>query len=531
MPKIYGQLEFAQFEQLASANPSPAASGRFYLDTTDPIAHKAKININGTYKILAFGDEVGANVVTASSRTQVIDWSVSRTWIVKLANNVVFSFTNPVENGVHTLVVQQADTGAPGPYSFSLNIGHMVPDGTMCSPCNSLATNATRSFSWVYKTNSLVSGTALNKISDTPPGWTVFTPGGGTVPICMDISPKVRGDTFTIVRAGSANAGDNIEYLYAGPANDKVIYGSFNGQAGVVGGTLRDIKFSPDGNILVMTGATSPFLGASLARFTTQVPGGETRNFAAPTALAGAGTSVSWHPTQKYVLAGHATSPFISILPMTNRAFGTKLANPAVLPAAASISAAFSPMGDYFATLSATTPFLEAWAFTSEAATPIGTKVANPSVLPAVPYSAAESPRALSWSPFGNWVAISQNAAPFLYIVAFDRTTASFGAVATLGQTLTGTVRSVAFSPDGAWVAVGYNATNGCAVFPFNQSTGALGSPLTFQSGDMPTTSLLDIVWSPDSKWLAWTSDGVSTFPYTFRLPAKNQSYYLIEAR
>jgi WD40 repeat protein len=270
---------------------------------------------------------------------------------------------------------------------------------------------------------------------------------------------------------------------------------------------------------------TSPYVGVGILNYSQKYSVGNTRNFSAPTALAGTGWCVSWHPTQKYLLCGHATSPFVSILPTTNAAFGTKLADPASLPAAQPLGARFSPMGDFYASVCNTSPYLEAWGFTSEAATPIGAKSANPAVLPTAPYASAASRSIFAWSPFGNWIAMSQLASPYLYLVSFDRNTGAFGASVVPTQTLPSTVRSVAFSNDGQWIALGFATT--ALVYPFNQTSGAMGAPLAFQSGDTPSGVVSDLCFSADSKWIIMNGTTAAQWPWIFRLPPTQSKYYL----
>jgi WD40 repeat protein len=186
-------------------------------------------------------------------------------------------------------------------------------------------------------------------------------------------------------------------------------------------------------------------------------------------------------------------------------------------------------MGDFFASVSNTSPYLEAWGFTSEAATPIGSKSTNPVTLPTAPYASAASRSIFAWSPFGNWIVMSQLAAPYAYIVSFDRNTGAFGSSVAPAQTLPSTVRSVAFSPDGKWLALGFATT--ALVYPFNQTSGAMGAALSFQSGDAPSGVVSDICFSADSKWVIMNGTTAAQWPWVFRLPPTQSKYYLYNQR
>lgn len=524
--KIYGQLEYVQFEKIASGSPTPAVPGRFYLDTTTPSDHKPKIYLNGSWETFAMESATSdVQVITTAAQTQVIDWSVSKTWIVRLASNVVFTFTNPAENELHTLIIQQADIFGPAPYAYCINMHQNVFDGAMVSPRNILPANGIRIYEWMYKTNALTSGTALNRRSVTASGFTAFGAGGGTTPACIDVYPFTsREGVSQVVRAGGNTASVGTENFFCSTSNDRMaLYGKTNFQ--FIVSNITATRFSPDGVMMAQAAASSPFLAAAI---TYSQKWGGFSSFSvltAPAALAGAAQAVDWHPNGNFVAAAHTTAPSMSILPITPGAWGLKIADPATLPAGNGLGVAFAPTGDYVAVTSASSPFLQVYPFSDLAgAGLIGLKASDPSVLPTV---GPAGPRVVSWHPTTTWIAMALTASPYIYLVPFDRTTGTFGAPVTPTGTLpAGAGRCVSFSPDGKWLAVGY--TSSMYVYPFDASNGSIGTPLTYQAGETPAQIILDIAWSSDSKWLAATDGVAANFPYVFRMPRQNASYTLV---
>lgn len=183
----------------------------------------------------------------------------------------------------------------------------------------------------------------------------------------------------------------------------------------------------------------------------------------------GAAYSLAVHPSGNYLAVGHATTPFMSLYPVSAAgAFGTKLTNPGTLPAGQCNGVAFSPQGDFIAAASTTSPFIQVWAFTDNSGSgTIGAAAANPGTLPAS--TGYTGGRPIAWRPQGDLIAMGMSSAPYLYLVPFNRSTGTFGAPITSFPTLAAGVRSVNWSPCGSYL---FMADNGAGLVIFSYFNG-----------------------------------------------------------
>lgn len=186
--------------------------------------------------------------------------------------------------------------------------------------------------------------------------------------------------------------------------------------------SLAAFNFSGSWKVLAGIDVT-PFLQAWS---TTSTPDWGAR-YANPTALAGIpsqraiAVSRASYSGNAYVAVGHATTPFISVLPFGSSAFGTKLANPATLPSQSVWAVAFGPDDAHLA-YADIDDVAAAYVFTPTAGGSIGAQLVSFDAGAAIQCAAA------CWSADGETLLFGFVIAPYIGAYPFSATAAD-GAV------------------------------------------------------------------------------------------------------
>lgn len=229
------------------------------------------------------------------------------------------------------------------------------------------------------------------------------------------------------------------------------------GAASAKGFGLTNGQFSA---YIAVSHATSPYLTiypwGSQAGFGTKV--------ANPASLpAGNGQCVAFSPAGTEVVVGVDASPYIAAYPWSSSGFGTKFSDPATLPSSAITSVAFNLTGTVLFTLSSS-GVLRAYNWSSSG---FGSSIAS--------VSTGLSGNGIAVSPDGNNVSVAGSSSPYMKTFPWDGS--SFGS-AYAGSSLGSTGISASFSPLNNALAVGVSSTSGLKVLQFTDGVG-YGSTFT----------------------------------------------------
>ena len=517
MAKINGQLERAQLEQIVGASGTPTVRGRVYADITNPAAAVPMFCDGTVEKQLAFVETPQGVVANNSGKAVTVNWANSTTQVVTLTDNCIISFSNPQANEIHTLLVRQAGFGGVGTagtiYNYKLNMGDQDPVDTQYQPIGSLATAKTRTHKWLYR-------------AQVTPGYSTTVPFAtmnpqalpATLATGIDIHPS--GACVSMGRTSSPFT--TFYTLYGpGPLGSYSAYGFQALTPVAAAAQANNVKYSLDGKLLFLSSGTTPFLqGFNLQIGGAPMTGGALAN---PGVLpTGAGQCVDVHPSGMFVGIGHTTTPFMSVYPTDNSAYGTKLTNPAALPSAQVNSIAFAPTGDFLAAATQTTPFIHVWAFAGNntGAGAIGALCVNPGVLPSGGPAGALG-KGIAWRPQGDYIAMANTTTPFIYVIAFDRATATFGAVVTPATPPGAATTSVQWSLDGNFLIVGGGTSGFLYVYDFSALT--LGAPLAV-TGAAPVVQVNDIAVHPSNNYFLLALNA-SPFTVGYAMPSKDRNY------
>ena len=510
--RVNGQLEVAQFENIANANPTPAARGRFYADTSGGSAAVPKFHNGLAWRPLKMGQTEALFNAGNSGKAITINWASGLAQKVTLTDNCVISFSNPVPGEVHSLVVLQNATEAPGvkPFVYKLNMTDQAVRRTPYQPIGILQSSAIGVHDWYYAAgvvpsyatvpfafgnpNSLLS-TAGFGLCYSPDGKILYQ-GNGTSPFLhfyqfFDDGPKVY------------QVGVDPTSVTAGP------------------GQVNSMAVAPNGKFVFFASSTSPFIGMRAVD-----PNGNPSllSYANPGTLpAAARIAIDVHPAGSHVIVGGGTSPFMEAYPINN-GFGPKLSNPASLPSAQVNGVAFSPTGDFLAIAVNASPFIECYPF--DYFTGFGTKLSNPFTLPSNA-SPALGGKIITWRPQGDWIAMGMTGGNFIYLVQFDRAAGTFGSSPFLGPPFllpTGNINGLAWSPDGQFLAAACSAAPFLIVWSFNATSGITLPQIAIDGGASPGSQCNDVAWHPSGDLLT-VSMNASPFVMTWTVPRVTKNY------
>lgn len=510
--KVFGQLEVAQFENLAS-DPALAPRGRPYFNTADS---KVKVHDGTQWRALAYESTAATSSIYDIPNVGgdiVVDWANGSVQKLSLSANQKISFasTGLTDGQTYTLIVENSSAT---PYTFLFDV-LMDTEGKLYQPIW-MDIGETRTYTFLYRATA---GTTLKVFPALGEGpLQTITNGSGTGR-AIDVFEKIKGYKRLIVSGTGTSS--NITTWTNEPQAGKQSF-STRDSMHAYAQTANSLKISPSGKMYAVSSAASPYMGIFPMNANNNAQ--TSANFANPGTLpAGAGTSIDWHPSERAIAIAHGTTPFITAYPVATNAFGTKYANPATLPASTGIACRFSPFGDYLAVLHATTPFLSVYPF--DVVLGFGSKVTDPSTLP--PGNATNAlQRGVAWRPQGDWILCASATSPYLYQVPFDRASGTFGTpVAVSGLNLpSAEVLSIEFHPSGMLVAVGW--TGGLSVFPFDATTGIdNANAYTFTSA--VTGNWYDVTWSKDGKYI-WGVRSSTALPESMALPYLGVNWYRI---
>jgi WD40 repeat protein len=508
---VNGQLEKAQLEQIAATTTTPAATGRVYVDVTTPLNAIPMFYNGSAWRTIKLGQTTSV-ISQTSGKAVTVDWSTGLTQLVVLTDNTVISFSNPTAGEVHTLIVQQGNTETNQPhYLYTFNMTDQATQGLDYQPrFGYLRQGQAKTYQWFYSSAieaAQASPTTNAIVSITAP---LGNPRG------MTISPDGR-----MLAMGSDSTPYASFYNLAPTAYPRNIFGQRNLVTPATAvGTVRGVAYSPNGNESYWVSQTTPYIGGYFLDRNTMTG----TAFANPGTLpTGAGQCIAVHPSGMFVGVGHATSPFMSHYPVlltgiSGAAYGTKITDPATLPAAAVSCMAWSPQGDYLAVGSPSSPFIQVYPFTITGTTgAFGAVCANPSSLPSTG-PAATSSKAIGWRPQGDYIAMADGST--LYVVPFNRTSGAFGTRITAAAS--GTIVGLRWSPCGTYIYLATNsgASNAVQIVDFSAFT--LSSITSVSS----PASALDVEVSPDGSTIFWC--GSAPTLQAIRAPRRQKNYLLL---
>lgn len=513
--KVIGQLERAGLEQLTS-DPTPAWPGRVYMNIAGAKSFP-KIYNGSAWVALLTGSNSAVVSQTATTQSTTVDWSTGVLQQVILNASTNITFVNPQQGQNHQLIVTQGAAAGLTPfYCYTFNMIDQDSRRLPYQPVGTLQPYESMVYSWIYDAG-IKSGYATLPYSGVIPS---STPGT----LCTGCDISVDGKAFVV---GSSVSPYQYYYnLYdKGARYGMGLKNLVTPATGVA--ALVAFKFSPDLDAVYTASGTTPFInGYFLDRYT-----GVGSAFSNPATLpTGAAQCLAMHPSGAFVGVGHTTTPFMSFYPISGTsdvaspAFGTKITNPVTLPAAQINSMDFCRQGDYLAVASQSTPFIQVYAFTPSLTAPaIGAIVTAPSVLPAGG-PAGQLGKGIAWRPQGDYIAMAMTTSPYLYVVPFNRTSATFGTPIS-APTAVGVAQCVQWTPDGQYLLVGCQGAPFLLVYDF--SSGVLGVPIVFDNTTLGIASTInDISVTPDGSYAILSMAAGSVQAQA--LPTKPRNYLRI---
>lgn len=232
------------------------------------------------------------------------------------------------------------------------------------------------------------------------------------------------------------------------------------------------------------------------------------------------GTGISLVPeyTTGVVFAALRDAPSIAAYPWTSGSgFGTKYANPATpLSCFIEVGIDVTPQKDAVVITSGyqTQPFIEAYKWNS--ATGFGTKFANPSVMPA---SNGYSTTSVKFNPAGTVVVVGTNQSPYIAAYAWNSNT-GFGAKYSDPGTNTGaTVNTLAWTPSGDAIVVG---GNGAFISAYQWSNGfgtKFNASWSMSGGGSQPTDINQVAINPSGNVVAVGFAGGALSPPIMAFP------------
>ena len=261
----------------------------------------------------------------------------------------------------------------------------------------------------------------------------------------------------------------------------------------------KGIAFHPAGDAVAVTSRGSPTISA----YPWSASGFGVR-YANPVSLPSSGSAdssqVRFSPDGTVIMFPIKVSPYINAWAWSSTTgFGTKYADPAVLPTAASgAGMGFTPSGDAIAFGAYSAPFVHAYRWSS--ATGFGTKYANPST------NLFSPPESLAFAPTGDYIFLGTTTAGYRLLITRWSSATGFGSDLTSGtEPVTG---GIVFNPVGDTVALGLGGQPGINIHPWSPITG-LGTKYT--SPNLGTAGS-GVAWSPSGAFVIVSG---RAFPFT----------------
>jgi WD40 repeat protein len=508
--KIDGQLERAQFENIASTSPTPSPLGRVYTDTTNAAAAVPMFHNGTAWRPFAL-DQSQALVSQNGGKACTVNWANGLYQQVILNDHCVISFSNPQAGKTHVLVVTQRATEAANttPYMYRFNMADQHTRRGPYQPKSVLQSSESQVHAWFYNSSMKAAYATVPTILAAP----ATLPS--TLMTGIDIHPKLN-----IVSGGRTSSPFSQGVLFW-DAGAKFVWQKTDQTAPTAAAAqVAGYAYHPDGHTAFVASGTSPFIQA----FGVDVYGVPNANtYANPGTLpAGAAQCIAVHPSGSHVAVGHTTTPFISCYPINSGAFGTKLADPASVPAAQVNAVAWNPTGDFIAVASQTSPYLEIYPF--DPFTGFGAKLNNPAVLPAGGPAAAKG-KGVAWHPSGNYVAIGMTFSPYVSVYAFNRSTGTIGAKTdcAVPGTIGTSVNVIQFSPCGNYLVVG----GASGLFFYDFTTWGVSDKISVDGGTTATV-VNDLVFHPSGE-IVFAALNSSPFISAWAMPRKAKNYAVIQ--
>ena len=234
--------------------------------------------------------------------------------------------------------------------------------------------------------------------------------------------------------------------------------------------------------------------------------------YAPPSPLpGGTPTSVRFSPDGDAIVLSHANSPFISAYQWSfTSGFGARYADPAVLPSAAPGQIDFTPNGSHIIGTQFAGGNSSLFSYNWSSSTGFGSRQT-------VTLSGLSNVRGLKVSPSGSHIAVTGVDVTTLKPVSIVPWTGSAFGTPSYFSSTTSDTRTTTFSPDGNFVAVvGVNL--GINIYPF--SAGVLGTPFASGAGGTVTVDFTPsgnaVAWGgPGGEILriaAWSNSGFGSF-------------------
>lgn len=503
--KVNGQLELAQFEQIADASPTPTPTGRVYADITNPLKAIPKFFDGTNWKSLGYAETTQV-ILANSGKAITVDWSQSLIWKVSLTDGAVISFANAVPGEIHTLIIMQTPVGNI-PYPYALDMPDEETNGAPIQPTKVIACGSASTYQWVYQPNATfgynfaeipATGNSFSTVAD--PSGMRFSLDGTALAMGASVSPFV---TFYDVYP--------YETDYSAPFSQRN-----TPSPTVLAGRVYSVCFDPKSNIVYSANGTTPFV-QSVYRLTGQASATSAVQPNPGTLPAGVGNYVDCHPTGLWLTVGHNTTPFFSVYPtFAPGFFGTKLANPGILPANNSYTSIFNPLGDYIVNSCFSAPYLSTYPFTITTS-PLTGAIGAQGVSPTLPFAPASSLQHAAWRPQGDFLAVALGANG-LYVVPFDRASGSYGTPLNVAVSLPAAVTSICWSPCGTYLYMA-GGSPFLGIIDFENKT--LTNLVSF-SGSI-STSTITIAAHPNGRFIALcTSTGVMSW---VKAPRRAKNY------
>lgn len=161
---------------------------------------------------------------------------------------------------------------------------------------------------------------------------------------------------------------------------------------------------------------------------------------------AGSANGCSWSPNGEFLVVTHATTPFMTIYQRSGSTF-TKLSDPATLPAAGAFNSAWSPDSQFLAVAHDSSPYITIY----QRSGTTFTKLTNPATLP------TGDGFGVAWSPNGMLLAVSHETSP--YITIYSRSGTTFTKLSDPLSLPAGDGTGVDWTSDGRYLSVGVQTT------------------------------------------------------------------------
>lgn len=502
---IYSELKSAQLENNAG-NPTPASTGRVYIDTTAPTAALPKVYDGSAWRNFYDPFTVYDNGNSGSSKT--IDWSNGLTQKVALSGNCQFTFTNGQTGRAHTLIIIQ---NATVPYFYRLPSDINWKRQNVIQPL--IAPNNLAELKFIYSPNVMAAKLSLGTSYPNP----VALPAGTVNQLA--VSPSGR---FVLIADNSSP----FTYIYqlidtpAGP-----VLGARAANPGTLPtGVGRGCAWAPGEDFVAVAHTTSPFVSVYPFFATTLAYGAKITN---PGSLpAGNGTSVAFTPLGDAIVVGCATTPFVASYPFSAGAFGAIHGAPGTTPAGTVTGIDFKPQhantfstDTYIALGMAVSPYIAIYAYTAAAG--FGAKSTDPSSLPA---GVAGTGHCVAFHPSGNFVAIATQTNPYVQVWPVS-SAGVFGTIVPDPATPpAGAGNGLAWTPDGDFLVVAHGTSPFNSWYPFNTAAGgSFGTRLT-DSATLPPAAANDVAIAPNGGAVIFGS-GTTPFQTMYNGVRNAQNY------